>query len=767
MLSTFQRDVGSGTLVLKTGVLAQQANGSVLVTYGDCAVLVTATMDNPREGIDFFPLTIDFEERLYARGKIPRNYFRREGRPPTEHVLADRLTDRSVRPLFPDGFRKEVQVIATPLSADVENPLDMLVMIGTSAALSISDIPFDGPIGATRIGRVDGQYVVNPTYEQLEKSELELVVSGSRDGIVMIEAGANELSEPMVLEAMQLAQDVNLELIELQEDMAREIGRTKAGFEIEGLPTDLVAAVESAVGDKLASVLDAQGEKPDVEDRLASLKKEVMESLGETYAPPAVSSAFKAQVESASKNAFREAIISRGERPDGRSLTEIRPISSEVGLLPRTHGSGLFTRGETQILGIATLGSVSDAQRMDTLSPQESKRFILHYNFPPFSTGEAKRITPPGRREVGHGALAERALVPVLPDVEDFPYTIRLVAEALSSNGSTSMGSVCAGTLALMDAGVPISKPVAGISIGLVAEENGNYATLTDIQGMEDHAGDMDFKVAGTRDGITAIQLDIKIRSLSFEIIEAALKQAEEGRMFLLDRMNEAIGTPRDDVSQYAPRMTRISVPVDKIGLVIGPGGKTIRGIVDETGATVDVEDDGTITIGATDGEAAKKAVAMIENLTREAKVGEIYTGKVVRIMDFGAFVEILPGKDGMVHISELSNEHVPTVEDVVKLGEEITVMVQDVDPTGRIRLSRRALLEGSEGGGSQPAGESGGDRRPGGYRQGNGRPGGGQQGGYRQGDRPQGGGRGGPGRGGPRGGGGGPPRHRSGPPPR
>ncbi len=767
MLSTFQRDIGSGTLVLKTGVLAQQANGSVLVTYGDCAVLVTATMDNPREGIDFFPLTIDFEERLYARGKIPRNYFRREGRPPTEHVLADRLTDRSVRPLFPDGFRKEVQVIATPLSADVENPLDMLVMIGTSAALSISDIPFDGPIGATRIGRVDGQYAVNPTYEQLEKSELELVVSGSRDGIVMIEAGANELSEPMVLEALQLAQDVNLELIELQEDMVREIGRTKAGFEIEGLPTDLVAAVESAVGDKLASVLDAQGEKPDVEDKLASLKKEVVESLGETYAPAAVSSAFKAQVESSSKKTFREAIISRGERPDGRSLTEIRPITSEVGLLPRTHGSGLFTRGETQILGIATLGSVSDAQRMDTLSPQESKRFILHYNFPPFSTGEAKRITPPGRREVGHGALAERALVPVLPDVEDFPYTIRLVAEALSSNGSTSMGSVCAATLALMDAGVPISKPVAGISIGLVAEENGNYATLTDIQGMEDHAGDMDFKVAGTRDGITAIQLDIKIRSLSFEIIEAALKQAEEGRMFLLDRMNETIGTPRDDVSQYAPRMTRISVPVDKIGLVIGPGGKTIRGIVDETGATVDVEDDGTITIGATDGEAAKKAVAMIENLTREAKVGEIYTGKVVRIMDFGAFVEILPGKDGMVHISELSNEHVPTVEGLVKLGEEITVMVQDVDPTGRIRLSRRALLEGSEGGGSRPAGESGGDRRPGGYRQGNGRPGGGQQGGYRQGDRPQGGGRGGPGRGGPRGGGGGPPRHRSGPPPR
>ncbi len=763
MMSTFQRDVGSGTLALKTGTLAQQANGSVLVTYGDCAVLVTATMDNPREGIDFFPLTVDFEERLYARGKIPHNWFRREGRPPMEHVLADRLTDRSIRPLFPDGFRKEVQIIATPLSADVENPLDMLVMIGSSAALSISDIPFDGPIGATRVGRVDGQYVVNPTYEQLAKSELELVVSGSRHGIVMIEAGANELSEPMVLEAMQLAQDVNLELIELQEGMAQEIGRPKAAFETESLPADLVAAVDSVVDGRLASLLDARGEKPDVEDGITALKNEVVEALSETYAPAAVGSAFKAQVESSSKKAFREAIISRGERPDGRSLTEIRPISSEVGILPRTHGSGLFTRGQTQILGIATLGSVSDAQRMDTLAPQESKRFMLHYNFPPFSTGEAKRLMPAGRREIGHGALAERALVPVLPDEEEFPYTIRLVAEALSSNGSTSMGSVCAGTLALMDAGVPIKKPVAGISIGLVAEENGRFATLTDIQGMEDHAGDMDFKVAGTRDGITAIQLDIKIRSLSFEIIEAALKQAVDARLFLLDRMQETIGASRDDVSQYAPRMTRINIPVDKIGLVIGPGGKTIRGIVEATGATVDVEDDGTITIGATDGEAAKKAIEMIQALTREAKVGEIYTGKVVRIMDFGAFVEILPGKDGMVHISELSNEHVPTVEDVVKLGEEITVMVQDVDSTGRIRLSRRALLEGSGGGGSRPAGRPDSGGRPGGDRQGDGR-----QGGYRQQERPQGGGRRDFGRGGPpRSGGGGPGEQRSGPPPR
>ncbi len=763
MVSTFEREVGSRAFGLQTGLLAQQANGSVVVSYGDCVMLVTATMDAPREGIDFFPLTVDFEERQYARGKIPGSFFRREGRPSADAVLTDRLTDRSIRPLFPDGFRKEVQVIATPFSADLENPLDILVMNGASAALTISDIPFDGPIGATRIGSVDGRLIVNPSYQQIQESELDLVVAGSRDGVIMMEAGVNQMADANVVEAIRLAQQVNLEQIQLQEEMRDAVGLEKAQFETESFPEELVAKVESAVAGRVSEALEIDDED-DRGRRLDAIREQLVLDHGDDYSASDVGGVFKANVRSGEKKLFRERILNRGVRPDGRGLEEIRAVSCDVGILPRTHGSGLFSRGETQILGVVTLGSPGDAQRLDNLSPQEFKRFMLHYNFPPYSTGEAKRIMSPGRREVGHGALAERALTPVLPDEEDFPYVIRIVAEALSSNGSTSMGSVCAGTLALMDAGVPLKAAVAGISVGLVVEPDGRFVTMTDIQGLEDHAGDMDFKVAGTRDGITAIQLDIKVKNIGFDVIEAALAQAKEARLFLLDRMQETIAAPRDDLSEHAPRMTSIKIPVDKIGAVIGPGGKTIRGIVEETGATVDVEDDGTIIIGSSDGDASRRAIEIIEGLTKEAKVGEIYTGKVVRILDFGAFVEILPGKDGMVHISELADYHVPSVEDVVQLGEEITVKVKGIDASGRIALSRRALLQDSDSH-EEPAGSRPDEHRPGNGSQGGGRPSGdsgprdqrsgGRRGGAGGGDRggASGGDRGGPG-GGPRPGG-------------
>ena len=753
MMSSFQRQVGSKPIVIETGKLAQQANGTVLIRYGDSVVLVTATMSKPREGIDFFPLTIDFEERHYARGKIPGSFFRREGRPSTDAVLTDRLTDRPLRPLFPKGFRNEVQVIATALSADQENPLDILVVVGASAALSISDIPFNGPVGATRIGYVEGEFVINPTYQQLEQSSLVLVVAGTRNGVLMIEGGGTEVSEELVLEGIRRAQEANLDVIALQDEMVRAVAKPKVEFESEGYPEELDSEVIAAVGSSLDDLLGSTVGKANQATKLDELKSDVVDGLKAGHESADVAEAFRALLE----KTFRRRILEKGERPDGRGLTEIRALDSEVGILPRTHGSALFSRGETQILGIATLGSARDAQKLDTLSPQDTKRFMLHYNFPPFSTGETRFIGSPKRRDIGHGALAERALEAVLPSEDDFPYTIRVVAEALSSNGSTSMGSVCAGTLALMDAGVPIKGPVAGISIGLITGDNGEFATLTDIMGMEDHFGDMDFKVAGTEQGINAIQLDIKVGSIGYDVIEAALSQAKEARLVVLESMRQAIAAPRTDVSQYAPRMTRISIPVDKIGAVIGPGGKIIRGIVEETGATVDVEDDGTVMIGATDATAAKRAIEIIEGLTKEAKVGEIYTGKVVKILDFGAFVQILPGTDGMVHISELADYRVPSVEDVVQLGEEITVIVKDIDPSGRISLSRRALLEGqgdSEPGPDRP--EVGSARRPPdsrpagpprGYRQGDGRPGGQGRPGFGQGNRTQGG------RGAPRGG--------------
>ncbi|MDA1348363.1 MAG: polyribonucleotide nucleotidyltransferase [Chloroflexi bacterium] len=716
MISHFASEIGSKTLTFETGKLAQQAGGSVVLRYGDNVMLATATMAKPREGIDFFPLTVDFEERMYARGKIPGSFFRREGRPSTPAILIARMTDRTVRPLFPSGFKNEVQVILTPLSSDQENPFEPLAIIGASAALAISDIPFDGPVSATRMGYVDGEFIVNPTFEQLEASALDLLVSGSREGVVMIEAGGNELSESLMFQAIEKAQEVNQQVIALQQEAIDAVGKAKASYDSKSYPDELAELVAGAAGHRVGQALDDHG----FDDGVKSLAAELQESAASDHESGHVKEAVQALV----GKEFRRRIIEGGPRPDGRSLTEIRPVSAEVALLPRTHGSGLFARGETQILAVATLGSVGDAQKIDTLSPEDSKSFMLHYNFPPYSTGEAKRVGSPGRREIGHGALAEKAIAPVLPSHEEFPYTLRLVCEALSSNGSTSMASVCASTLALMDAGVNIKTPVAGISIGLITGDDGKYVTLTDIQGLEDHVGDMDFKVAGTKDGITAIQLDIKVKSIGFDVVKDALDQARVARLFLLDKMLEAIPETRTEMSPYAPRMVSIKIPVDKIGAVIGPGGKTIRGIVEVTGATVDVQDDGTVVIGSTDGEASDKAVQMIKDLTREIEVGEIFTGKVVKIAPFGAFVQILPGKDGLVHISELADYHVPSVEDVVQLGEEITVVVKGKDPSGKISLSRRMLLqqqgESSNGGADGPpeSSQTGGDRPAGsGYR--------------------------------------------------
>ena len=711
MSKTFETQVGDQLLTIETGKLAQQANGAVVVRQGDSMVLVTATMSKPREGIDFFPLTIDFEERLYARGRIPGGFPRREGRPTTDSVLTMRLTDRPLRPLFPKDFRNEVQVITTPLSADLETPLDIMSIIGASTALSISDIPFNGPIGVTRIGCVDGEYVINPTYQQSDESTLDLVVAGSRDGVLMMEAGASEVSDEMVLEAIKLAQETNLQVIELQDEIIEAGAKPKAEYVPFGYPKELDSLVDKAVQGKLADAMSPEGGKAEMGARLGVLKDSVAAEIGEEYDGEDVSEAFETFVE----KEFRRRIIEFGERPDGRSLKEIRPLLSETGISPRAHGTGLFQRGETQVLAFTTLGPVGDKQKIDNLTPVDLKRFMLHYNFPPFSTGETGRMFT-GRREIGHGALAERAIASVLPSEDDFPYAIRVVAECLSSNGSTSMASTCASILALMDAGVPIKKPVAGISVGLVTDDNGRFVTLTDIQGMEDHFGDMDFKVAGTADGITAIQLDIKVQNIGYEVIEQTLAQAKEARLEVLAKMAEAIDAPRAEVSQYAPRMTSVKIPVSKIGAVIGPGGKTIRGIIEETGAQVDVQDDGTVFVSSVDGDAAKRAVEMIENLTKEAKIGDIYTGKVVRIMGFGAFVQILPGQDGMVHISELSDHRVESVEDEIEMGQELTVQVIDIDPQGKISLSRRSLLldEDMETVAARRRG-SGGNGRPGG----------------------------------------------------
>ncbi len=687
---SFECEVGGRTLVIDTGKLAGQASGAVTVRYGDTVVLVTAcTSKEPREGIDFLPLTIDYEERLYAAGKIPGGFIRREGRPSQEATLACRLTDRPLRPLLPKGWRNDIQLIITVLSVDQENAPDILAVIGGSAALSISEIPFDGPVSAVHIGYINDELVLNPTLAQLESSPLDLIVVSNKQAVVMVEAGAREASEDMVIRAIEFGHEANQAIIKLQEQLQQACGEPKMEAPVSEINPEVISAISPMVNGKLTQALN-QPEKSQREQALSNLKKELVKNLGETFPEEDILSAFESRV----GTEIRSNIFNKAQRIDGRELTEVRPISCEVGLLPRTHGSALFTRGQTQVLAITTLGSIKKEQQLDGLGIEETKRFIHHYNFPPFSSGEVKRIGTPGRREIGHGALAERAIIPVLPRDEDSPYTIRLVSEVLSSNGSTSMASVCASSLSLMDAGIPIKSAVAGVAMGLVTGENGNYAILTDIEGIEDAHGDMDFKVAGTAEGITALQLDIKLKGVSLEILEKALNQARQARLSILDVMQQTISSSRPEISRYAPRMHKLTINPDKIGAVIGTGGKTIRSIIDETKTTIDIDNAGTVIIGSADEAAARRAIEIIEALTKEVEIGSIHTGKATRLMPFGAFVEILPGKEGMVHISELADYRVDKVEDIVKVGDEITVKVIDIDNMGRIKLSRRAVLE-------------------------------------------------------------------------
>ncbi|MBI4330724.1 MAG: polyribonucleotide nucleotidyltransferase [Chloroflexi bacterium] len=689
--------LGDRTLSIETGEIAGQADAAVTVRYGDTIVLVTACFaPEPRPDIDFVPLTVDYEERLYAAGKIPGGFIRREGRPTQAATLAARLTDRPIRPLFPKGWRQEVQIVATVLSADQENDPDILALIGASAALTISRIPFEGPIGAVRIGYAEGGFLINPTHSQLDTSTLDLVVASTGKQIVMLEAGSKEVSEAIVLEAIKKGHQVNQEVIKLLEQMGRELGKPKIAFtpqDIHEQEDEIHAFMKERVSPEILTASKAKREPV-----FEQIKAEVIQKFSEKFQPAVIKAAF----ESGLKKQVRDLILNKGIRPGGRDYTTIRPISCQIGVLPRTHGSGLFTRGETQVLTITTLGSTGEQQKLDGLSPEETKRFMHHYNMPGFSNGEVRRIGTPGRREIGHGALAEKALEPLLPPLDDFPYTVRLVSEVLSSHGSTSMASACAATLSLMDAGVPIKSPVAGIAMGLVTGPEDKSVVLTDIEGTEDFYGDMDFKVAGTSQGITAIQLDIKLKGISFEIVEKALTGARDARMKVLDAMNRTISTPRPEMSKYAPRIFKITIPTDKIGAVIGPGGKMIRSIIDETKATIDIEDDGTVLIGSPSEEAAQRAIERIESLTKEVEVGQIYTGKVTRLMNFGAFVEVLPGKEGLVHISELADFHVATVEDVVKIGDEIMVKVIEIDRLGRINLSRKAVFGESQKDGPQ-----------------------------------------------------------------
>ncbi len=687
---SFECTVGGRQLVIETGRVAGQADAAVTVSYGETVVLSTVCYNKEvREGTDFLPLTIDYEERLYAAGKIPGGFIRREGRPSEDAVLAGRLTDRPLRPLLPKTWRSEIQLINTVLSADQENDPDILSVIGGSAALLISEIPYDGPISAVHVGYINGELVLNPTLPLLAESKFDVIVASTGDKVIMLEAGAREVPEDIINQAIRFGHEANQDIIRLQERMQQACGKAKLPAPPSTLNPEVVTAVAMALGDRLASLLN-QPDKALREETLIKFKEELVMSFKDKFAEADISAALEANV----RTVVRSSILDKNWRVGGRGLTEIRPITAEVGILPRTHGSALFTRGQTQILTITTLGSVGKEQQLDGLGIEESKRFIHHYNFPGFSTGEVKRTGSPSRREIGHGALAERALSQVLPGAEDFPYTIRLVSEALSSSGSTSMASVCAGSLSLMDAGVPVRTAVAGIAMGLVTGDDGRYVVLTDIEGWEDAHGDMDFKIAGTRDGITAIQMDTKLKGISLEVVDKALSQGKEARMFILEKMQQTISAHRPEVSRYAPRMRKITIKPEKIGAVIGTGGKTIRSIIEETKTTIDINDDGTVIIGSPDAEAAQRAVDIIESLTREIEVGTTYTGKVSRVLDFGAMVEILPGKEGLVHISELADHRVNRVEDEVKVGDEVTVKVIGIDNLGRVNLSRRAIFD-------------------------------------------------------------------------
>lgn len=691
-MHSYSIELGGRTLTMEIGKIAKQANGAVLVRYGDTAVVVAATgTKTPREGVDFFPLTVDFEEKMYAVGKIPGGFIKREGRPAETAILTSRLIDRPIRPMFPEGYHNDVQIVATAVSVDPDNAPDIPAMIGASCALSISDIPFEGPIAGVRVGMIDGQYIINPTIEQAKVSRLNLAVAGTKDAILMVEAGAKEISEDEMLDAIWFGHEEIKKLVEWQEKIMAEVGKPKMEVPVYEPPAELAAEIEAYGAEQLkAALMDAN--KLEREENVARIKAEIADAFMEKYPDNAKDVAYITQ--KLVKKIVRRTISVDKIRPDGRALDEVRPVTCEVGLLARPHGSALFTRGQTQILNVLALAPLSEAQTLDGLGVELHKRYIHHYNFPSYSVGETKPLRSPGRREIGHGALAERALLPVIPSEEEFPYAIRLVSETLESNGSSSMGSVCASTLSLMDAGVPIKAPVAGVAMGLV--KDGDYFTiLTDIQGLEDALGDMDFKVAGTKNGITAIQMDIKIDGINKEIFKQALAQAKRGREHIMGIMLDCIAEPRKELSKYAPKITTIHVDPEKISKIIGPGGKTIKKIVEETGAKIDIEEDGRVYIAAVNSEEAAKAIDMINGITAEAEVGKVYTGKVTRLMAFGAFVEILPGKEGLVHISQLSTERVNKVEDVVSVGDEIVVKVTEIDQKGRINLSRKAVLAG------------------------------------------------------------------------
>ncbi|GAC91714.1 polynucleotide phosphorylase [Anoxybacillus flavithermus NBRC 109594] len=687
----FSIDWAGRPLTVEIGELAKQANGAVLVRYGDTVVLSTATASKEPKSVDFFPLTVNYEERLYAVGKIPGGFIKREGRPSEKAILASRLIDRPIRPLFAEGFRNEVQVVSMVMSVDQDCSPEMAAMFGSSLALTISDIPFEGPIAGVTVGRVNGQFVINPSIAQMEQSDMHLVVAGTKDAINMVEAGANEVPEEVMLEAIMFGHEEIKRLIAFQEDIAAKVGKEKMEVVLYELNAELEAEIRARVEGEVKRAVQVP-EKLAREAAIEQLKAEVVAAYEEQESDEETIKQVKEILYKLVKEEVRRLITEEKVRPDGRKVDEIRPLSSAVGLLPRTHGSGLFTRGQTQALSVCTLGALGDVQILDGLGIEETKRFMHHYNFPPFSVGETGAMRGPGRREIGHGALGERALEPVIPSEKEFPYTIRLVSEVLESNGSTSQASICASTLAMMDAGVPIKAPVAGIAMGLV-KSGEHYTILTDIQGMEDHLGDMDFKVAGTEKGVTALQMDIKIKGLSREILEEALQQARKGRLEILKHMMQTISEPRKELSPYAPKILTMQINPDKIRDVIGPSGKQINKIIEETGVKIDIEQDGTIFISSVNEEMNKKAKKIIEDIVREVEVGQVYLGKVKRIEKFGAFVELFSGKDGLVHISELAEERVGKVEDVVSIGDEILVKVTEIDKQGRVNLSRKAVL--------------------------------------------------------------------------
>ena len=689
-METFSMEVGGRTLTIEQGKMAKQANGAVLVRYGDTVVLVTATASKePREGVDFFPLTVDYEEKMYAAGKIPGGFIKREGRPSNDATLCARLIDRPIRPLFPKGYRNDVQIVATVLSVEPDNAPELAGMIGASCALSVSDIPFDGLIAGVRVGRVDGAFVINPTAAQREVSTLNLTVAGSADAVMMVEAGASELPEEVVLDAILFGHKEIQRIVAFEQEIQAACGKPKSEARLFKVPEALAEALDAAA----RPLLDEAVRNPDKLDRdahIAAIASDMMEKFLPEY--PEMEKEIAMAFHDLEKSVVRRMITREKIRPDGRGLEEVRPVSCEVGLLPRPHGSALFTRGQTQVLSVTTLGALSDEQVIDGLGPETTKHYLHQYNFPGYSVGEARPMRSPGRREIGHGALAERALLPVVPSIESFPYTIRVVSEVLESNGSSSMASVCGSTLSLMHAGVPIKRPVSGVAMGLVKEGDA-YTILTDIQGMEDALGDMDFKVAGTSEGITALQMDIKVDGLSRDILQAALAQAKRGRAFILDKMLACIPAPAAELSPYAPRVETITIKVDKIRDVIGTGGKVVRGIVDETGVDVDIHEDGHIFLTSPDAAAMARAKQMIEDIVREVEVGEVYTGTVTRLLKFGAFVQILPNKEGLCHISQLANHRVERVEDVVQVGDQLTVKVVEIDEKGRINLSHKATL--------------------------------------------------------------------------